>query len=391
MIVRSSRPRLAVVSSLVSLALLSVVVSPSRADLFTNTTPILINDNTTANPYPSTINVSGMGNTLTNLSVSLYNLTHTFPGDIAAILVGPNGGKTGLMLGAGGAGAVSNVNLTFSDTAVNVLPQFGQITSGTYQTANYLGSSFSLSSPAPSGPYTDSVLTPFDRSNPNGNWSLYVQDTATGDFGQVAGGWGIDVTAINTVTQTFGGGSITINDNSPGSPYPSTINVSGVTGALTDIRVTLSQFSHTFPGDVDVLLVGPNGAKVKLLGQVGGGTDVVNANLTFSDLATATVPSPIVSGTYRPTNGTTSNMPTPAPTGPYGTSLLGAFGSSNVNGAWSLFVRDAAGQDVGSIGSWSLSFVSGGGSVITTPEPTPFVFLALGALGVTTLRRRRKG
>ena len=62
--------------------------------------------------------------------------------------------------------------------------------------------------------------------------------------------------------------SITITDNpvsclggppppQPATVYPSQIAVSGITDTVTDVNVTLNGFSHTFPDDVDVLLVGP--------------------------------------------------------------------------------------------------------------------------------------
>ena len=46
----------------------------------------------------------------------------------------------------------------------------------------------------------------------------------------------------------------------PASPYPSEIVVSGFTGDLTDLTLTVSGLTHTFPDDLDLLLVGPNGA-----------------------------------------------------------------------------------------------------------------------------------
>src|SRR5262245_2989110 len=48
----------------------------------------------------------------------------------------------------------------------------------------------------------------------------------------------------------------------PAAPYPSTINVSGVTGTVSKVTVQLFNFNYdTFPDDADVLLVGPGGQK----------------------------------------------------------------------------------------------------------------------------------
>ncbi|MGB7069243.1 MAG: M36 family metallopeptidase [Pyrinomonadaceae bacterium] len=145
------------------------------------------------------------------------------------------------------------------------------------------------------------------------------------------------------------------------NPYPSSINIAGSSGTVVKVTATLTGFSHTFPGDVDILLVGPGGQKVMLMSDVGGGTDAVGANLTFDDTAGPVV-SPVVSGTFRPTNsGATDPFPAPAPAGPNG-SLLSIFNSLDPNGTWSLYVVDDAGADVGSIsGGWGLT--------VTTEDP----------------------
>src|SRR4051812_34105625 len=63
--------------------------------VFTNSTPITINDNTTANPYPSTIAVSGLSGTIPttpgSVKVTINGFSHTFPDDVAMLLVGPTG------------------------------------------------------------------------------------------------------------------------------------------------------------------------------------------------------------------------------------------------------------------------------------------------------------
>ena len=46
----------------------------------------------------------------------------------------------------------------------------------------------------------------------------------------------------------------------PATPYPSTITVAGITDPVARVTVTLKQASHTFPDDIDILLVGPTGA-----------------------------------------------------------------------------------------------------------------------------------
>lgn len=153
--------------------------------------------------------------------------------------------------------------------------------------------------------------------------------------------------------------SISIPNSGAATPYPSTINVSGVTGPVTKVTATLTGLTHTFPGDLDVLLVGPGGQKVMLLSDAGGGTDVTNITLTFEDGAPAASLTALTSGTFSPTNsGTTDPFPAPAPAAPYGTALS-AFNGVNPNGVWQLFIVDDAAGDLGTLsGGWSLKFTA---------------------------------
>jgi Ca2+-binding RTX toxin-like protein len=145
------------------------------------------------------------------------------------------------------------------------------------------------------------------------------------------------------------------------NPYPSIIRLSGFTGQVSDIDVGFQNLSHTFPDDIDVLLVGPAGQSVILMSDTGGSSDI-NVDLTFDDSAANSLPdaSQILSGTYKPTNiGAGDTFPSPAPAGPYGTTLAG-FNNTNPNGDWRLYVFDDAGGDTGSMaGGWSLK--------VTTP------------------------
>src|SRR6185503_1794692 len=129
----------------------------------------------------------------------------------------------------------------------------------------------------------------------------------------------------------------------------------------------LKGLSHTYPDDLDILLVGPAGQKVVLMSDAGGGTDISNVTLTFDDGAASSLPdsAAIVSGSYKPTDFVTGDIfPSPAPAGPYGTALS-AFNGLNPNGAWSLYVLDDEVNDGGSISAgWSLQF-----TFLTTSNP----------------------
>jgi len=143
------------------------------------------------------------------------------------------------------------------------------------------------------------------------------------------------------------------------SPYPSTIEVSGLTGEVTSVTVTLSNLTHTFAGDNDILLVSPNGQQVILMSD--SGTAGVNGvTLTFDAAAATGLPSngQVVSGTFLPTNhvGATDVFPAPAPAFADNTDLAVFNGpAANANGTWSLYATDDISADIGSIaGGWRL-------------------------------------
>ena len=165
------------------------------------------------------------------------------------------------------------------------------------------------------------------------------------------------------VTQNFNNtGSITIQDNTSALPYPSTISVSGLTGAVTKVTATLSNINHTFPDDVDVLLVGPAGQKVLLMSDVGGNNSLTNVTITLDDSAASSLPDTtrINPGTFKPSNidVNTDVFPAPAPASPYVTNLS-VFNGQNPNGTWSLYVRDDGPNDAGNIaGGWFLSITT---------------------------------
>jgi subtilisin-like proprotein convertase family protein len=156
-------------------------------------------------------------------------------------------------------------------------------------------------------------------------------------------------------------------DGTPGtaSPYPSGIEVSGLSGSVSDVNVTLTGLSHTFPDDMNVLLVGPEGQKTILMTDSGGGDPVSGIDLTFDDdAASGALPDegPLSGGTYQPTRGTLhfnscqvpTSFPATAPEGPYDSSLSVFNGTTNPNGTWQLYVIDDTPDFAGSITGWSL-------------------------------------
>jgi subtilisin-like proprotein convertase family protein len=126
------------------------------------------------------------------------------------------------------------------------------------------------------------------------------------------------------------------------------------------MTVTLRSLTHSFPADLDILLVGPTGTNVLLMSDAGGENDLAGVTLTFDDQAANMLPDsdPIFPGTFRPSNyGIGDVFAPPAPAEPFGTNLA-VFNGSSPNGQWQLFVYDDTAGDSGSISNgWSLRIV----------------------------------
>jgi hypothetical protein len=146
-----------------------------------------------------------------------------------------------------------------------------------------------------------------------------------------------------------------------------------VTGTVTDVNVNFTGFSHTYPDDVDMLLVSPDGLNAIVMSDAGDGTDIFSCNLTLDDESATALPDETAiacPANYKPANyelGDTFAAPAPAPSGNV---ALSTFDGGTANGTWSLYLVDDANVDSGSIGSWSLT-VTGGGPPPPPPPPPP--------------------
>lgn len=461
---RSRTPSARVLLLALLLALGSLLGLPVRAaadgpTTFSNTDSIAIPATGSANqigpasPYPSNISVSGMTGAVTKVTVTFHGLTHGALGDVDAMVVAPNGENLVVLSDVGDPNQLvtaTNINLTFDDSAPGPVPAQVVVPSGTYRPTNTNagGATDSFPSPAPTPSNQTTLAGAFvglTGSGLNGTWRLFVVDDATGDVGEMAGGWSLAITteasAVSTTTTvsssdatsttgqsvtftasvraggsavtqgtvqfsvdgtnlgvpaplngagnaelttvgltegthliraTYSGatGFLTSNgtvsqrvDNTTvvtgttfcntgtitgpaaaagtASPYPSNVFVSGLSGQVTKVTATLKGLSHSHPPDFDIMLSGPTPARnVVLLSDAGGQTAVSNADLIFDDAAAGAVPSPIVSGTYRPTDveptdRPVDSFPAPAPT-PSDATQLSTFNNASGNGTWSL-------------------------------------------------------
>src|SRR4028119_1601343 len=234
-------------------------------------------------------------------------------------------------------------------------------------------------------------------------------NTTTGDTSEFSRRNQSPINSIpgRTTTTTTNPNNITLNSgnsvyNVLATPYPSAINVSGVTGKVDSVTITLnnvntSSSARSEAQNINLLLVGPGGENVVLMSQVPSAA-LTNVTLKFDDNAASflssfplvPVPPNIASGTYKPTNyslnGYGDVYPTPlieAPEGPYG-STLSVFNKTNPNGTWQLYAVDANQENSnasnatnpGIIASWSVDIATDIGKQTTT-QNTSHIFSAI--------------
>jgi hypothetical protein len=125
------------------------------------------------NPYPSTISVSGVVGPIIAVRVKLNGLTHSYPDNIDAFLVGSTGAVAAVMSDAGGASAMNNWNLVFDDTALLPIPDGTFFVPGSFRPANYEPGE--LRPPGGTGSIGTN-LTALAGAGANGSWKLYIDN-----------------------------------------------------------------------------------------------------------------------------------------------------------------------------------------------------------------------
>lgn len=163
---------------------------------FTNNTAITIPDSGKASVYPSAIVVADMPGVVQKITATLRGYSHSWPDDVDVLLVGPEGQKVMLMADCGGGNVRNGITVNFDDAAATTVPDSGSITASSYKPTNIDTSTDNLPAPAPSGPFA-TALAAFNGTNPNGTWSLYIQDDGAMDSGSVTQGWVLSITTSN--------------------------------------------------------------------------------------------------------------------------------------------------------------------------------------------------
>jgi subtilisin-like proprotein convertase family protein len=248
---------------------------PSNQVLTFSATPALAIPDNNATGVTSTINVPN-SMTITSVSVNV-GITHTYQGDLEVALIGPDN-TTVLLHNLTGAGT-DNINTTY-----NITTRSAQ------------------------------ALTAFNTKNTSGAWKLRVRDLAAADTGTL-NSWKVTFNGYYTLTA-----NTAIPDNNA-TGITSTINVPA-TGTIVSLRVRVD-INHTYQGDLEVALIGPDNTTVLLHNRTGGTTD--NIKTVYADL---TAPA----------------------------QALSAFTGKAINGAWKLRVKDLAAADTGTLNFWEIDF-----------------------------------
>lgn len=172
-------------------------------------------------------------------------------------------------------------------------------------------------------------------------------------------------------------------DATGATPRNVTFTVTGMTAPISDVQVgfTMSPILD-WAGDLEVVLLAPNGASKTILGRTGtttaagcGDSSDLAGPYTFSDGATAppsggwwqaataaAATAEIPSGTYRATNIGGAGAVNPQPP----TTITPSFtGVPNPNGTWTLRFSDHGGGGVGAVGAATVSIV---GADTTAPQ-----------------------
>jgi subtilisin-like proprotein convertase family protein len=170
---------------------------------------------------------------VTNLRVTLTNLSHNFPDDLDFLLVGPDGRNLEFWSDAGGTADLVNASFVISDSAASSLPDNTAIAAGTYKPTDYTGSEavetssnwsglpgITINHPGPTGSATFAPAFAGAWLS-NTTWTLDVRDDDPASVGSLAS-WSITFDfRILTKPHDFDGSDVSDilwqnNDGTPG-------------------------------------------------------------------------------------------------------------------------------------------------------------------------------
>ncbi|MGH7133782.1 MAG: proprotein convertase P-domain-containing protein [Phycisphaerales bacterium] len=197
--------------------------------------------------------------------------------------------------------------------------------------------------------------------------------------------------------------------NTPGAAAIFTLNASnGANPTITSFNGITMNIAHSWIGDLVITLTSPGGAVADILVRYGDTTasgSGMNMNLGQNNLSTGQIPAiytfvnsgtplPAVApasgflaaGTYNRAGAANGSV---VATGASGNDFT-IFNGGNVNGVWTLTIRDFFNGDVGFLAAIPPSTFEGWSlDITTTAVPTPGAAALLGMGGLLVGRRRR--
>ncbi len=370
----------------------TVTVVPSTVPLYYQPAAITINNDTVSNgeatPYPSTINVSGLENAY-KVTATLIGFSHTFPANVSALLVGPQGQSVVLMSDEGNLVAASDLRLTFDD-AGGAMSATGPLTSGTYAPALsdllFVDSQPDVTFPQnPTPPPTLSTpyghsLSVFSNTNPNGQWSLFVYDNAKPDVGVISGGWLLSIETIAPEISQIG--QVAINENTT-TNIPFTVGSAST--PVSDVVVTATASAEAPPNLVSSLIITGAGTANQTL-SISPTLNYPSAVPNFVGNGQATI-TLVLSNTVNNTTTTNSfqlivlrtdlapiiNLPVAATNTPANVTLAVPFTVTDVDGTSNLTVTASLAPNIGTVGvtsngsgNYTLTFTPDGATTTAT-------------------------
>ena len=367
----------------------ALFASAAEATRYTYNTPLVF-------PHPdigqgAVITTTDLIGVITRLRVTLHDVHIPEPASFEVYFAPLENPFTNIHLFTTFPGTLVTANhatITFDDfTARQMVRLNNEVPSGTFQRV-VAPLSFSH------------ALSDYVGANPNMHWELFVYIRGEGSIGS----WSLDIENAEPAgaPQTFTSASGLItndNDFNPATPYPATLEVSGLDGMVViGAGVTLTDFTSPRPEDHDMLVEAPDtrgavffsdlGANCivaqtpeeQIFGQThhecGEPLPVQNLTMTFAHIISAFPANypfgPLQSDTY-PARDIDLRIPGVGdedgfrvPTAHFNNAHdLRALNGAPANGQWSLFVKDdqARNSEQSTIGSWSVTIWPG------TPEP----------------------
>jgi hypothetical protein len=149
----------------------------------------------------TTIEVSGFDKPLTDVNVTLRNITQPNVVDLDVLLVGPDGDTAVIFSDVGFGSSANNLTVTLDDQAATQVPGGGPIPNGSFQPTNFQSGDIWSSPPAPANNLPSGAqLGVFNGTDPNGTWRLvFHNDDLAGTAGTMVGGWSLEITSANGV------------------------------------------------------------------------------------------------------------------------------------------------------------------------------------------------